>query len=222
MAVLIGMTGWSLRTGSRFISNFPAAEISSSFNRPLDRRIVERWLDVVQPQLDFRFTAVLGRQFTHERLMADSAVAFFKEGLWPLVRERRLGAILMRFPAEFRFGSSNRDYLLEIRRAFHEFSLVAEFSHESWMVEEGRGFLIDHKIGTVGTDLTSRKGYLRITEKQPNFARIEKSVRKLALFAEETFVIFDSEAAAIEMQSRVGSLTILPAQARLNFGKAVA
>lgn len=222
MAILIGTPGWSLRQGSRLAVQFPVAEISSTFNRPAERRTVERWLDLVRLNPDFRFTVVLGRQFTHERLLAGTAIAFFKEGLWPLVRERRMGALTMRFPEDFRFNVKNHRYLLDLRRAFHEFPLVAELSHETWLTEEGRGVLIDHKVGLAGGGLTSGLGYVRVMERDPDFDGLEKTLSKLAMYADRAFAIFEHESAAQEMQARLSELAIAPAQSRLDFGRAVA
>jgi uncharacterized protein YecE (DUF72 family) len=113
--------------------------------------------------------------FTHERLLDRSLIAAFKEGLWPLLRSGSLGCILMQFPWSFRFTSENRAHLINLRRAFHEFPLVSEFRHSSWMMDEALGTLIDYRIGFCNIDqpqhtsampptafLTSGVGYVRL------------------------------------------------------------
>ena len=222
MSLFIGTSGWSERKGARLASQVSVAEISSSFHRPLERKTVERWLKLVQLTPEFQFTVQLGRQFTHERLMAGSAVAFFKEGLWPFVRERRMGALLMRFPEQFHFTVKNEEHLVQLRRAFHEFRLVAEFQHESWATSEARGVLIDRHIGVVGTHLTSGTGYLRIPARHWDLDSVEGDIKKITPLAEQTFVIFDDEISAGEMQTRLNGLTIAPVQPSFSFDRAVA
>ena len=80
----------------------------------------------------FLFTVKLGRQFTHERSLGAAEIAHFKEGLWPFHRAHKLGCVLMQFPWTFRYTEENRKFLIALRRAFHEFPLVAEMRHASW------------------------------------------------------------------------------------------
>ena len=41
-------------------------------------------VEKVSHRPNFQFTAVLGRQFTHDRLLEPDAIRTFKDGLWPL------------------------------------------------------------------------------------------------------------------------------------------
>jgi uncharacterized protein YecE (DUF72 family) len=81
----------------------------------------------------------------------------------------------MRFPWSYRFTKENRDFLIELRRAFHEFPLVAEMRHASWMLDEALGTLMDYRIGFCNVDqprgvratppdaiITSPVGYVRL------------------------------------------------------------
>jgi uncharacterized protein YecE (DUF72 family) len=107
-------------------------------------------------------------------------VAQFKEGLWPLLRARKLGCVLMQFPWTFRYTEENREHLIAVRRAFHEFPLVAEMRHGSWTQQEALGTLIDYHIGFANIDqaaytkamppgafLTSSIGYVRLHGRNP-------------------------------------------------------
>ena len=127
-------------------------EIDASFQRPLRPELSKLWLNKVSQRPDFLFTVLLGRQFTHDRLLDADRTREFKEGLWPLLHARRLGCILMRFPWSFRFTKENRDFVIELRRAFHEFPLVAEMRHASWMLDEALGTLMDYRIGFCNVD----------------------------------------------------------------------
>src|SRR5262245_18030376 len=104
---------------------FDVIEINSSFYQPLKPEVVKLWMRKVVANPRFQFTAKLNQRFTHSRNLDESAVTAFKEGLWPLLRERKLGALLMQFPWAFRFTPENQDFLIRLRRAFHEFPLVA-------------------------------------------------------------------------------------------------
>ena len=159
---------------------FDAAEINTTFYQPLRPEIARLWLTKVAHNPGFLFTAKLGRRFTHERLIASGEVAQFKEGLWPLLRARKLGCVLMQFPWTFRYTVENREHMIALRRAFHEFPLVAEMRHGSWMHEEALGTLIDYRVGFANIDqaaytkamppssfVTSAVGYVRLHGRNP-------------------------------------------------------
>ena len=162
---------------SRFID---LVEINSSFYRPLQPEVTKVWLKKVEANPQFRFTAKLHQSFTHHRSLQATDVAAFKEGLWPLKKAGKLGALLMQFPWSFRFTSENRDFFIQLRRAFHEFPLVAEMRHASWMSEEAIGTFQDYNVGFCNIDqpaytkampatsyLTSAIGYVRLHGRNP-------------------------------------------------------
>jgi uncharacterized protein YecE (DUF72 family) len=155
-------------------------EINSSFYQTLKPELVKLWAKKVERNPRFQFTAKLHRQFTHDRVLSDSEAAAFKEGLLPLLRSGKLGALLLQFPWAFRFNEENRDFFIRLRRAFHEFPLVAEMRHESWMAEEAQGVFLDYKVGFCNVDqpaytrampptalLTSGVGYVRLHGRNP-------------------------------------------------------
>lgn len=159
---------------------FSAIEINSSFYQSLKPEVVKLWMKKVQGNPNFQFTAKLNQRFTHARVLEDGEVADFKEGLWPLLRGRKLGALLMQFPWAFRFTPENREFLIRLRRAFHEFPLVAEMRHSSWLAEDAIGTFLDYRIGFCNIDqpdytsampptayLTSGVGYVRLHGRNP-------------------------------------------------------
>lgn len=159
---------------------FDAVEINTSFYQPLRPEISRLWLRKVEDNRRFVFSAKLHRRFTHERALEPGEIAAFKEGLWPLLHGRRLACLLMQFPWTFRYTEENRDYLIRLRRAFHEFPLVAEMRHSSWLREEALGTLIDYRVGFCNIDqapytkamppscqLTSEIGYVRLHGRNP-------------------------------------------------------
>jgi uncharacterized protein YecE (DUF72 family) len=158
-------------------------EINSSFYQYLKPEIVTLWMKKVERNPEFLFTAKLHQRFTHDRVLEDTQIASFKQGLFPLLRSRKLGALLMQFPWSFRFTAENQDFLIRLRRAFHEFPLVAEMRHSSWMAEEAIGTFLDYRIGLCNIDqpvytrampptsyLTSSIGYVRLHGRNPKNA----------------------------------------------------
>jgi uncharacterized protein YecE (DUF72 family) len=160
-----------------------AVEINSSFYQPLRPELVRLWIRKVERNPAFAFTAKLHQNFTHRRSLEPAEVAAFKEGLWPLLRAGKLGALLMQFPWSFRFTEENRGHFIGLRRAFHEFPLVAEMRHSSWMAGEALGTFLDYKVGFCNLDqpeftrampptaiLTSAVGYVRLHGRNPQNA----------------------------------------------------
>jgi uncharacterized protein YecE (DUF72 family) len=189
--IRIGLAGWTYPhwVGTVFPSKpsrsfhpleylsryFDAMEINTSFYQALKPEISSLWMRKVAANPNFQFTVKLGRRFTHERRLEEDEIRAFKDGLWPLMRGGRLGAVLLQFPWSFRFTGENREYLIRLRRAFHEFPLTAELRHSSWMMDEALGTLIDYRVGFCNLDqpehtratpptgfLTSAVGYVRL------------------------------------------------------------
>ncbi|MFB3777536.1 MAG: DUF72 domain-containing protein [Bryobacteraceae bacterium] len=132
--------------------HFDAVEIVTTFDRFIRPEVARLWLAKVSHNPVFQFTAVLNRRFTHERSLDPAQIARFKEGLWPLVRARRFGCLVLQFPWAFRFTSENREFLIRLRRAFHEFPMAVEMRHRSWVADEALGTLIDYRLGFVNID----------------------------------------------------------------------
>lgn len=190
-ALRVGVAGWSFpdwegvlypaprlkRTSQLELlaSHYDTVEINASFYQAIKPEIARMWLHQVSHNDRFRFTAKMHRRFTHDRMLAESQVTEFAAGLRPLRDGGRLGALLMQFPWSFRFTQENRNYLIRLRRSFHQFPLVAEMRHESWACDEALGTLIDYNIGFANIDqpshvkampatsyLTSAVGYVRM------------------------------------------------------------
>jgi len=159
---------------------FDAVEINTTFHQFIRPEVARLWAAKAAPFPRFLFSAKLHRTFTHERRLEKHAVTAFRDGILPLRRAGRLACLLMQFPWTFRFTAENRQYLIELRRAFHEFPLVAEMRHASWTAEEAIGTLIDYRVGFCNIDqapfssatrptsfLTSRVAYVRLHGRNP-------------------------------------------------------
>src|SRR5205085_11560859 len=153
---------------------------NTTFYQPLRPEIARLWAAKVAGNPKFLFTAKLHGRFTHDRVLDEPDVAQFKEGLFPLLRAKKLGCLLMQFPWTFRYTEENRNFVIRLRRTFAEFPLVAEMRHSSWIHDEALGTLVDHRIGFCNIDqseytkatpptsfLTSGIGYVRLHGRNP-------------------------------------------------------
>lgn len=154
---------------------FDTLEITSSFTHMIRPEMARYWARLTAGNPNFQFTARLHRQFTHERDLSPAVVREFSEGLRPLLDQGRLGCVLMQFPSSFRFTTENKAFLIQLRRQFHQYPLVAELRHASWNVEEATGTLVDYHVGFANIDqpqsvramppasrLTWRIGYVKL------------------------------------------------------------
>jgi uncharacterized protein YecE (DUF72 family) len=150
-------------------------EIESTFLDIPRPELTAVWAAKVSANPRFRFSVRLPRVFTHERNFDPGAVAAFRSSMKPLADAGRLGCVLMQFPSAFRFTAENRDFVIRLRRTFHEFPLVAELRHASWSLDEALGTLVDYHVGIANLDqpqsqwamppaakLTSRIGYFKL------------------------------------------------------------
>jgi len=175
---------------------FDTVEINSSFYQHLKPEVVRLWMKKVEANPRFQFTAKLHQRFTHSRVLDAAEIETFAEGLRPMLRAKKLGALLMQFPWSFRFTSENKEFFIKLRRAFHEFPLVAEMRHSSWMAEEAVGVFLDYRVGFCNIDqpeytrampptsyLTSGIGYVRLHGRNPqnslgSFSKESQRVRQ--------------------------------------------
>jgi len=195
-AVRIGTAGWSYPHWSGLVypktpwpgfhaleviaKHLDVVEINSSFYQQLKPEVVRLWIKKVEANPEFLFTAKLHQDFTHNRVLDPAEIAGFKAGLAPLQQAKKLGAVLMQFPWSFRFTAENREFFIQLRRAFHEYPLVAEMRHSSWMAEEAVGTFLDYRVGFCNIDqpvytsampptafLTSQVAYVRLHGRNP-------------------------------------------------------
>lgn len=223
--------------------HFDTVEIQSSFYAPLKPELSKLWVSLVQKNPDFQFTARLARVFTHDRQLDPIAIAQFIEGLKPIHRAGKLGALLMQFPWGFRYSEENRNHFLALRRAFHEFPLAAEFRHDSWMTEEAVGTLIDYRVGFANLDqalaphsmpptafLTTGTGYVRLNGRGDSYLYSENElhdwkarIETVARYAKHVHVIFANESAgrslvnAFELKSLFGEHVRIPRELALRY-----
>ncbi|HEX5964426.1 MAG TPA: DUF72 domain-containing protein [Pyrinomonadaceae bacterium] len=155
---------------------FNTIEVNSSFYRPPTPKTTESWARRVAKRKDFTFTAKLHRVFTHERGKATREdEKAFREGMEPLVKAKKLGAVLLQFPWSFKNTDEDRLYLTKLLETFREYPLVLEVRHVSWNNEHIYEWLEERGVGICNIDqpvfsrsirpaavTTSPVGYIRM------------------------------------------------------------
>ncbi len=156
---------------------FDTVEINSTFYRPPNPEVSERWVKRAAENRDFRFTAKLWQRFTHERGEAwtPAEVESVRAGLDPLAERGRLGALLVQFPWSFKFEPESLEWLDDVTSTFADYAPVVEVRHASWNRSEFYRWLAERGIGFVNIDqplfgrsigpsaeASSRVGYVRL------------------------------------------------------------
>ena len=167
--IRIGPAGWSYKDwetivypqkpGPRFdpleylARFFDTIEINSSFYRPPAATTSLAWARRVADHPAFNFTAKLHRVFTHERGKATSSdEKAFREGMEPLVKSGKLGAVLLQFPWSFKNTDEERAYLTRVLQKFSPYPLVLEVRHSSWNNPEIYEWLEERNVGVCNID----------------------------------------------------------------------
>ncbi|HVS10843.1 MAG TPA: DUF72 domain-containing protein [Planctomycetota bacterium] len=145
-----------LRYLARFVD---CIEINSTFYAMPTAHSASRWASLLDEWSDFRLTAKLHRDFTHFATHfkrgeaapeAEQQAQAFLEGLAPLVRTRRLAALLVQFPISFHHGPAEVRRLGWLHAHLGKLPLVLELRHDSWYTPPalaaitGLGFSLAH------------------------------------------------------------------------------
>ena len=162
----------------RYIAEFfDAVEINSTFYGAPAAKTTGSWVERVEENEKFRFTAKLWKRFTHERDRAwtTEEVDQVHAGFDVMMESGHLGAVLLQFPWSFRRTEENREWLGDVARTFKQYPLVVEVRHSTWLApdflrgleEEGIGFVnIDQPLyhDSIGptAHVTSHVGYVRV------------------------------------------------------------
>ncbi len=134
---------------------FDGIEVDSTFYAMPRAEHARRWASFVAPHPSFRFWVKLHRDFTHAHGQEEDAALemhgrTFRDGIEPLVRARRLEALLAQFPVSFLFGKGEVRRLGRLRALFDPLPLVLEVRHASWFTPpavdtiRGLGYSLAH------------------------------------------------------------------------------
>jgi len=195
----IGTSGWSYPKGEGtwtgyfyptgkineleyYSQFFKTVEINSTFYRPPNTGYVYNWARRV-PE-DFLFTVKLWQKFTHPKMYQESTgrdavisqadVDLFKQGIEPLVRYGKLGAMLAQFPPSFKNDAYGQQILQAVAKTFGEYRLAVELRHRSWSDDEDTaGLLKQYNVTWVQIDepkfKTSVSKYIPLTSDMAYF-----------------------------------------------------
>jgi len=156
---------------------FDTVEVNSSFYRPPNPAHCAAWVNKVETNPRFVFTAKLWQRFTHERdaWPGDAEVRLFRDAVEPLHSAGKLGALLVQFPWSFKRTPENRQWLARVLDAFSAYPLALEIRHASWnrpevfdgLAERGVAFCnIDQPLFSDSlaptAKVTARVGYVRL------------------------------------------------------------
>jgi uncharacterized protein YecE (DUF72 family) len=169
VALHIGIAGWSYadwqgkvypancRDTLAFCARYvDLIEIDSTFYATPAPATVASWVERTAAR-GTRFTAKLGRQFTHERQLVAAEVDAYRAALAPLAESGRLVALLAQFSAAFVCDEAARLHLAALVAAFGDFTkLAVEVRHVSWQDEAALAFLRDLGVTVVQLDYPTR------------------------------------------------------------------
>lgn len=189
--ILVGLAGWSYADWNGIVyptprprdfheatylaQFFDTIEINTSFYSPLKPAYASQWLERVDANPRFLFTAKLWQRFTHEEGASADDVKLVREGFDILQEAGRLGAVLLQFPFSFHNTPENLARLTKILDQFEYYRLVVEVRHSSWAKRHFYEFLHERGVGFCNIDqpvighsvepsdrVTSPVGYVRL------------------------------------------------------------
>jgi uncharacterized protein YecE (DUF72 family) len=158
---------------------FNAIEANTTFYHIPNPGYCYRWMKDVADRKDFLFTVKLWQGFTHQREIegtearetgaraaprrswqdaplrepwTDEDVELFRNGIGPLVKAGKLGALLMQFPWSFRHSPQNEQHLSDLVGRFSDLPLVLEVRHKEWIREEALRFIESLGVGFCNID----------------------------------------------------------------------
>lgn len=161
---LIGTAGWSIPKAAqdafppgssllaRYAAVLSAAEINSSFYRPHQRSVYEKWAACVPP--GFRFSVKLPKEISHTRKLIDcrEPLAAFIEQIAGL--GEKLGVVLLQLPPSLAFAPDTASiFLTNLRGQIGPtVGIACEPRHASWFTAEANACLTDCQVARVVAD----------------------------------------------------------------------
>lgn len=141
-----------LRYYARF---FDSVEVRSTFwDDSLGIHDALQWMEAVAENKRFRFHVKLHKSFTHAKEFRPELATRMRELFHELMKNDRLGSVLLQLPYSFTNTSANRYHLTKLSQTFQGFPLYVEFRNEGWNdVNFLHNFLRDNQMSVVNADL---------------------------------------------------------------------
>lgn len=154
---------------------------------------------------DFEFVVKSYKGMTHDirdketgaRMDNQEVFKKFKDGLAPLLEDRKLACVLAQFPYGFFPNRENWNYLEKFKEELEGISLVFEFRNQAWLKDQTVQFLEKRAVGFCIVDeprlpqlmaylprATSDIGYFRFHGRNPRWFNVPIKVRYDYLYTE--------------------------------------
>jgi uncharacterized protein YecE (DUF72 family) len=165
-----------------YAGRFKTVELDGMWYRLPTEQTVQGWLE--QTPSSFIFSPKAHRQITHLHRLRPDVLPFVKtmlDRLAPLLRQKRLGPILLQLPPNFmRDDDRLNKFLEEAPRTVH---WAIEFRHDSWHVPEVEELLRHHGVSWVAADTDEAPAQIRDTA-QFWYVRLRRSEYTKATLSE--------------------------------------
>lgn len=160
--IRIGTAGWSIAAGQaeafpaegtgleRYASVFTCAEINSSFYRSHRAATWERWAASVPA--DFRFSAKLSKQVTHQKRLADCEAELMASVGEMKLLGTKLAIILVQLPPSLAFEEERDRSFFGALREQWDGAIACEPRHVSWFADPAECLLAEHQAARVAAD----------------------------------------------------------------------
>jgi uncharacterized protein YecE (DUF72 family) len=145
-----------------YAGRFNTVELDGMWYRLPTEQTVQGWLE--QTPSSFIFSPKAHRQITHMHRLRPDALIFVKtmlDRLAPVIRQKRLGPILLQLPPNFTRDDDRLNKFLE--QASRTVRLAIEFRHESWHAPEVEELLRHHGVSWVAADTDEASAQIRDT-----------------------------------------------------------
>lgn len=164
--IYIGLTGWGdhddLYTGltskkdklTTYSSFFPIVELDATYYAIQKPSVVKKWCS--ETPEDFKFIVKAHQYMTgHSDYRSDygsirEVFKAFKDMLYPMAEQHKLGFVLLQFPPWFDCTGENIRYVKFAKTMLEPFKVAVEFRNRTWFTsefkEETLGFLHDNGI----------------------------------------------------------------------------
>jgi uncharacterized protein YecE (DUF72 family) len=156
-----------------FSQIFAACEINQTFYRPPTAKVAKAWAEKTPG--DFSFAVKLWQKFTHPMKISRNKPEEhwepvtqkdfdeFRAGILPLAEAGKLGALLLQYPASFKWSPENVEKVQNTLKWFYDYPKVVELRHQSWSDNEAEAQRIfeEYRTGQVLIDEPKFKTSIR-------------------------------------------------------------
>ncbi len=174
---------------SFYAAHFNTVELNTTFYGQPRASVSRSWAE--RTPAGFEFSVKLYQKFTHPNMFAERVkkslpgdglgpgseplirelarpnladLDEFKRGIDPLASAGKLGALLAQFPASFKNGERERDYLSQLLGDFEGFPVAVELRHASWSDAIGETIGLLNAFGAAWVQIDEPKFKLSIRQ----------------------------------------------------------